>query len=199
MSISEELFEHSILEEQSDFRIHVGFQCGLYIVFETERAKQEIRKNDLRFTAAVEPGADFTTAEGWLCPIRRLGAKLIEFKPEKDVFRMTLAERGDYAERLVLRDFKGAVVVKDRVNQLKGRDIRIGDHAVQVKCDLRAGPREDGGTGNVFLEHRSMNFPKRMAKANQRTEALPEDEVNFLFSMGVTNGVERAEQRQPEA
>ena len=42
--------------------------------------------------------------------------------------------------------------ITDLPNQILGIDLMSGPIKIQVKCDFEGGPKELGGTGNLFLQ-----------------------------------------------
>ena len=49
-------------------------------------------------------------------------------------------------------------VIDDKALQIKGTDVIVQNTLhLQVKCDFAAGPRDHGGTGNLFLQTQECN------------------------------------------
>ena len=58
------LVEYGIQKEQSDIRVHVGFESEYIAIFETEKARQAIKEYDPYIAPTYVNGVK--TAEGWL-------------------------------------------------------------------------------------------------------------------------------------
>ena len=163
-----ELVEYGIQNEDSDLRVHVCPTVRRMYIYSTSAGVAAIETGKYEKAAAntLVDGAWIKTAEGYLVPPDDIDGCVNVTIPEwmaahfsKD---SSTTRKGALATRLVQRFCKegwfplpaGAIPVDDHRMQVSGIDlIIIGDRVkIQVKCDFRGGPRELGGTGNLFLQ-----------------------------------------------
>jgi len=63
-----------------------------------------------------------------------------------------------------------AELVDAQTLQVKGVDIQVSIN-IQVKCDYNGGPKERGGTGNLFLQVAECNPFKQYGELSKRPKA----------------------------
>lgn len=122
---------------------------------------------------------DIVTAKGYLAPLSHIsGVSEIVITPDlyrKYVIRNELPTgiKGTLAVEIVGGLLKKNLIplpvqfktIDDLVLQLKGTDIFINSSLhLQVKCDWRAGRKEYGGTGNLFLQTDECNPYKQFSE-----------------------------------
>ena len=172
-----ELYEYGIHTEKSDIRAHVSVVNRRVYVFETHKAIETISNKEYPKRYASQPGCNNEpTALGFIVPwkdipdIKEVEARgwrgWSEFRHE-----MTTSEKGNHAVQLVVRLMeigrfpmwlKNQSETQDTEIQIKGVDIIVRmNKLIQVKCDWSAGPKEKGGTGNLFLQIAESNPLKR--------------------------------------
>jgi len=173
-----ELFEYGIQLERSDIRVHVSPSTKCLYVFPTAEAQQLLdqRATEFKQVQAFQPGVKYPTALGRLVPPAAIPRLVIVHLPDCDwwaKFKPThgTSKKGSLAVKAVdwaLRNGKlplwvtGTKETQNIQNQIKGIDILLtGQWKIQVKCDWDAGPRERGGTGNLFLQSAERNPRKR--------------------------------------
>jgi len=166
------LFEHGIMADKSDIRCHVAPITRLVYTFQTHEMKRILSEpHGFKKRQADQPGVVGRTSEGWLVPIDQIpGVRRTIWKSEPwwdrfDALASTSA-KGRAAESVV-RDLLAlgriplwliANSSKDAGFQMQGRDYLCwGRWVISVKCDLRAGPVSDGGTGNLYIETAERN------------------------------------------
>lgn len=170
-----ELFEHGIQTENADIRCHVAPKTRLVFVFRTA----PLLDLDLEQYAvgwAGQPGVTYKTGKGYLVPFKDIpDLRILRWHsaPWWDAFSpdQLPQEKGrlavDVASEL-LRDgrfplWHGYAKDSDRLEvQHGGTDILLwGRWKIQVKCDYFAGPKDAGGTGNLFLQTAERNPLRR--------------------------------------
>lgn len=165
-----ELVKYGIQNEQSDIRAHVCVTVGRVYVYPTAAGIEAINTKRYRRVPVrthVGNGRQVVTAEGFLVPpshIRRcVSMEIPDRLMEKLAFRPedSTTAKGEKAVKAVtwfLRHggFPLSVhgeVIHDQDLQVDGLDIYVRLRAkIQVKCDYKGGPKEMGGTGNLFLQ-----------------------------------------------
>ena len=74
--------------------------------------------------------------------------------------------KGQWAVDIVKHSLKLGMVpfkfkvdeITDKDLQIKGKDIiAVNSFSIQVKCDWSAGPKEKGGTGNLYIQTHECN------------------------------------------
>ena len=173
------LFNHGILNEQSDIRAHVCVLALTVYAFPTiegvRAIERGIENNWLKPKKAWQPGVEYATADGYPVPwheirfIKRIPVDLEDLKE----FSLLLPteEKGKLAVNVVqncLKNgrfplFANGEVVNDVDMQIKGMDIYVrGNWKIQVKCDFKGGgDGKDGTTGNLYLQTHELNPLKK--------------------------------------
>jgi hypothetical protein len=166
-----DLYKYGIEEEQSDIRAHVSFRGRCVTVFRTEDILRLVTVNEYRHRPACQPGVNGPTAMGYLVPIVDVDPRYIltsevcpwdRFNDES----LDLGQRGKNAVAVVKAAIKNnqfpmwvcGIVETDKEIDIQGTDIVV--HArrrIQVKCDWLACPKENGGTGNLFIQTHERN------------------------------------------
>ncbi|HEV8525665.1 MAG TPA: hypothetical protein VGQ71_14315 [Terriglobales bacterium] len=156
---------YGIQTEKSDYRIHVSPKTRRIYVFPTDAGIRAIAGGQHR-KAVVHTGG-MPTAEGYLVPPRDIkGCRAISI-PD-DLLRALLAveagstsQKGNKAAQVACEMLRRGLIpivleARDATEfglQIDGVDITIdAKYSIQVKYDEAAGPREWGGTGNLFLQ-----------------------------------------------
>ena len=169
------LIEYGIFQYSSDYCIHVSpivTQC--LFIYKTKLMQELIKTNDFRTAVARQAyNGDFIiTAEGYLVPCDNKLIRTVKFPAPKNKYNenMSTGKKGELAVVIVMYCLKNAMIafefdvgeVKDKDMQILGNDvIAVSDFKIQVKCDWRAGSKEDGGTGNLFVQTKECN-PNRI-------------------------------------
>jgi hypothetical protein len=172
--MEQKLVEYGILQEQSDIRAHVSVVTKTVFVFKTEEVKK-ILPGKYRLVGASQPGISVKTAEGWLVPvgdipdIRQIKCNNYSWWDRFSDSDST-SEKGKKATKVVvflLR--KGQIPLWLSVREPEEKDIQISgvdiiitkNLRIQVKCDWRSGPKELGGSGNLFIQKAEIN-PRKL-------------------------------------
>jgi len=161
-----ELIEYGIFQYDSDYCAHVGFDVCMIFLYETEYMKNFILNNNFRTASAFQD--NIKTAQGFLIPWDKPDLIIISLPQlnKKYSFCSDTSIKGKWAVDIVKHSLKlGMVPFRFKVNeitdkdmQLKGKDIiAISSFSIQVKCDWKAGPKEKGGTGNLFIQTHECN------------------------------------------
>lgn len=172
-SISE-LVDYGIFNEISDYRLHVCPQAKRIYIFPTAAAREALAHKNYPKRPAYT--GTTLTAYGYLVPPADIPHCYV-IQPLPDFWKiatiredMTTSEKGNAAVMLVKAAFEGGLIpihlaveiVTDYNDQQGGLDVKVQGHArLQVKCDLRGGEKEAGGTGNLFLQVAEINLHKQ--------------------------------------
>lgn len=172
------LVSASILDEESDFRVHVGYKAQHIYVFSTLDGKKAYERADgiLPLKSGSQPGVGGKTFEGYPVPIGFIDDVQsilipIDIYQKFPIYReLTTTERGLRATCIVFEMLKRQLiklpivvnVIDDKDLQIRGTDIIVSSKLkIQVKCDYLAGERGFGGSGNLFLQKAECN-PRKM-------------------------------------
>lgn len=166
------LHRYGIEDEQSDIRAHVSLPGRSLLVYRTSDMVDLVRLKAYPERNATQPGVDFDTAKGWIVPIADIipmGAFIRSEHFPWDRWshnEMGCKEKGDMAVYCV----KAAIVnnrfplwVCGRTNadtelDIQGTDIIVSARRrIQVKYDHLAYPKNEGGSGNLFIQTRECN------------------------------------------
>jgi len=167
------LYKYGIEEENSHIRAHVSLPGRCITVFRTPDMWALIKTNHYHSVYASQPGVSRETAKGWLVPLEDIdtqwGCVLRTNKycwDKWDHEKMSLGERGVMAVHCV-RTFiiknHFPLWIHGKVNEdieldITGTDIIIDiKKHIQVKYDAKAYPREEGGSGNLFIQEYESN------------------------------------------
>lgn len=167
------LIDYGIQNENSHIRAHVCPIVRRVYVYPTACGMATIGSGDYPKVGGHQPGVNFITSEGYLVPpfdIQRCAAISINDGVwDALAFAETdsTSVKGRKAVRLVVGMLKHGLFpfpalaeeITDEDLQISGADILIKAGVVakegtiiQVKCDLKGGEAELGGTGNLFLQ-----------------------------------------------
>ncbi len=165
-----DLIEHGIQTESADIRCHVAPGTKLIFVFRTAPLR-DLNLESYSTGWASQPGVEYKTGKGYLVPIADI--------PDMRVIRTLITPWWEAFSRDQLPQEKGNLAVdvvsrllrvgrfplwyddardsEDVGVQRGGTDIVLREKWIQVKCDYDAGPKADGGTGNIFLQTAEVN------------------------------------------
>jgi len=165
------LYKHGIEEDESTYRIHVGFQAKVIYVFLTENGRKAAAELQ-REKYAGQPGVSYKTARGKAVPWQQIEG-CIEIPIPSDIhsqvncrMAQTTSVKGAKAVQVVKEMFLRGLIpisfhvaeVMEQDLQIKGLDMVVKSHVtIQIKCDYRCGSRHLGGTGNIFLQTHECN------------------------------------------
>lgn len=168
------LVQYGILQEASDYRVHIGYKTQFLFIFLTEAGRQAVRLAEFRNWKPLPASVDgrITTAMGYAIPMGMI-EDLKEILIPLDIHRRyTIHEfestttKGQKAVQITVEMLKAELIpipVKINTNsdesvQIEGTDIIINSFLrLQVKCDYKAGDKRRGGTGNLFLQTEECN------------------------------------------
>ena len=181
------LVKYGILDDKSDYRIHVGFHIGRVYFFLTENAKELIRRRKdegiYPIRHATQPGVNGSiTGSGWCVPWSHVDG-IKEIMIPKNILALEMidhnkdgtSKKGDKAIRVCKRMLNAgriplpmvALEVQDYEMQIAGSDLIIVQrtYSIQVKCDAPCGGNGSGRdpdtnlgwTGNLFLQRGESN------------------------------------------
>lgn len=172
------LVDYGIHKEDSDYRIHVCYKVMRVYIFPTKAGRSSAERCRLD---GVKPKqvytGDIVTALGYPVPLSYIDGlqwvfiplKIWQKYPIRD--EMSTSKKGALA-MVIVREMliKNIVPLPVQVNTVddKAIDIRGTDMIVvnstlrlQVKCDLPGGDRNEGGTGNLFIQIAECNPEQR--------------------------------------
>jgi len=163
------LIDYGIHEEDSYIRAHVCPIVKIIYVFKTQEVIKVLDKYPE--VPGRQPGISFPTAMGRLVPPN----DIFDIRPlywnsypwwESFNENDSTEKKGKLAVLVVTSIMKigrfplwfDAKEVEDINIDIQGTDIIVcGKWKIQVKCDFRAGPKELGGTGNLFIQTKECN------------------------------------------
>lgn len=146
------LVKHGIAEDESDYRMHVGFAHGKVYVFPTQ-AGQDVLNNGKQYKPfrASQPGVKIVTGTGYKVPWSDI-ADCMEVSVPAELIRQANCRRTDNpsakgrkAVFVASELFKRGLVrlplitqeIQDHDMQVKGKDlIIIARLSIQIKCDF---------------------------------------------------------------
>ena len=165
------LYEYGIFQYDSGYCIHVGFVTQMLFVYETETMRDAINNNRYMIRPAYQ--GSIKTAEGYLVPSNSEFITPVDLPPMKEEYKDRDADTSTKGKRALnvvswcLKDgripFRFHVdEITDKEMQIKGNDvIALGSFSIQVKADFLAGPKDKGGSGNLFVQVRESNPHKK--------------------------------------
>ena len=158
------LHNYGILNEESDYRIHVCFKPGYAYIFRTEAGRFVCASGEFQTRKAFQPGVNGATANGYIVPPNKIpGCEQVKI-PSDIMNKLRCAEtestsaKGDKAVLCAMSMLERGLFplsiktsfVKEEDIQRKGVDlIVISRTKIEVKCDYNGGT---GGTGNLYLQ-----------------------------------------------
>lgn len=170
-----ELFDYGIQTEQSDIRCHVAPGTRSIFVFRTADAIA-LLPGSYELRDAFQNGIKGRTAQGYIIPwkdvpdIRRVRWRTYPWW-EKFSQAQSTSEKGASAVWVASELLRSgrfplwvAAAESERLDlQIRGTDILLwGRWKIQVKCDWKAGDRDEGGSGNLFFQIAERNPLKRI-------------------------------------
>lgn len=166
---------YGIYQEHSDIRAHVSPVTKMVFAYRTKDMLEVIQQRKFKRREAYQDGVKWPTGYGLLVPYN------LAVNQKKIVYVLDFANRywwdnfsgswdtarkGKYAVsviRQIIIEGKFPLWIQpefktDVKTDIEGTDILVvGNWRIQVKLDQRAGPREKGGTGNLFIQTHEMN------------------------------------------
>lgn len=155
-------YNHGIINEGSDYRVHVCFGEQHMYIFKTIDGKAACESGKYRLVNARQRGVDFVTATGYIVPPMEITGckrgKIPDFiidhlQPNKDDDTSINGRKAEDCVMMMINNEKMripsiAYKVTDKQMQLSGVDILV-QAKIEVKCDFLGGV---DGTGNLFLQ-----------------------------------------------
>lgn len=170
---SSNLVPYGIQTEESDVRIHVCPIAAVVYLYQTQNGLRAIESGLYPLTSVYDDGIE--TAQGYLVPPNMI-VGCLGYKLRPDLWnaypfteQMDTSEKGDQAACLVAAALRKGLlglplpceIITERELQIAGVDLIVeAKLRIQVKCDLRGGERQFGGTGNLFLQIAEHNVQK---------------------------------------
>jgi len=164
------LVKHGIYQENVDLRIHVAVKTRRVYIFETHKGIKAIETG--KYPSRPVYTGNIVTAIGYIVPPDDIeGCRCVPI-PDNVLegiqfdIKDSTPKKGEKAERLANRMILMGLIPltisiassADQELQINGSDFEILQaRSIQVKCDWSAGPREYGGTGNLFLQIQECN------------------------------------------
>lgn len=164
MSGNTRLVQYGIFDESPDtIRIHVGYATGLIFVFKSGDAQTQLKRITYRERDTYTEG--IVTARGVAIPYDEIPnlrfyeiprdllsqSKVMMYSPTSDKGELAVT----IASKMIERGLIGLPITIKSVDniklQIKGVD-GTGEVITQIKMDWKAGPKERGGTGNLYLQ-----------------------------------------------
>ena len=164
-----ELIDYGIQNEESDIRLHVCVVAKQIWFFATRIGVEAVNSGKYRLVPVYTMG--ILTAEGYIVPPRDLNAEVrwipqfwldeIQFKKSESP-SIKGRKATEIAKRLILEGMcpldLAPKEATEKDMQIKGIDLIVTVNAkIQVKCDYDGGFKENGGTGNLFLQVKECN------------------------------------------
>lgn len=161
-----QLVNYGIQSEESDIRAHVSIATRHVYIYSTKLGLGIIAQPNGYRLVPVYTG-NIQTAKGYLVPPGDIpGCEHVSipddvFVDVKFSIRDNTSEKGRKAVLVVRQMLKRGLLpidlkveeIDDEAIQISGTDIIVSTKVkIQVKCDWKAGHRELGGTGNLFLQ-----------------------------------------------
>lgn len=158
------MFEFGILNEESDYRVHICFKEGCAYLFRTESGRRACQSGLFKKRQAFQQGVAGATAVGYIVPPTQIeGCKRVQvptaiIQDVKCVETDSTSAKGNKAVECVKRMFLLGLLpisidtkfIEEKDLQIKGVDIVvIAKTKIEVKCDFNGGLK---GTGNLFLQ-----------------------------------------------
>lgn len=169
--MNQQLIEHGIMQDESDYRVHVGFKVGRLYIFPTESGKKAVQSGRYPTTNAGQPGVNFITSEAVKVPWHEIkGCEEVEIPSA-----LLWAAKCKRSEDTSAKGKKALCIVKmmqqagllpipfavtevrEASMQIAGVDLATRPITIQVKCDFNCGAKEEGGTGNLYIETHECN------------------------------------------
>jgi len=167
------LVNYGILDEPRELiRLHVSPATRRVYGFTVGNMIDLLRRNEYSDGEASQRGTDIITGVGKLVPLGDV-PELKEYvipddwlKSLMDTKDKSTTDKGNAAVKaakgMLLRGIipisLSVMEVEDIALQIKGFDIFVNYKAhFQVKCDWKAGRREHGGSGNLFIQTQECN------------------------------------------
>lgn len=166
------LVDYGIADEQSDIRAHVTIPGRQIVVFKTADMQTLITQKKYPERKATQPGVKgLVTGVGVVVPIIDIESYCILkssiFPWDKYNYKaMSIVECGNAAVTVVKAAIRAnrfplwvcGIVTTDKEIDIQGTDIIVkATRRIQTKHDWGAYSREDGGTGNVFIQTKECN------------------------------------------
>jgi len=169
-----ELCKYGIFNYNATHCIHVGFKTAMLFVYDTEQMIAHINYKKDEFQPYQKAPAfqkSIQTADGFLVPYDLFFINAINIHSimvhypdnEKLIDESTKSKMSINIIKTALQNnmvnFQlKAREVTDKEKQIEGQDIIIVNNIIiQVKCDWYAGPKEKGGTGNLYVQTHECN------------------------------------------
>lgn len=173
-----ELVEYGIKQEDVDIRIHVSFVTNKVYLYKREDMLRIIDRYPIRSAFQKINRLKRETARGHIVPV--CVDEIIEIEMPLQIAQKHKCNwiddetrKGKCALNIVMEMIEMGVIQRqcneffqleanderDYEMQLKGNDIILTSRlpSIQVKCDYNAGPKAEGGTGNLFIQTHECN------------------------------------------
>lgn len=159
------LVNYGIFQEMADYRIHVCPYVQRAYCFPVEALKSFLQST--RFEERPVYTRGLLTAKGFIVPWQAVPdvqetpiptPTLAQHSISPDDSTSVKGEKAvliakDILERGLFKFSLNAIDVADLDLQISGQDITVNSKfTFQVKCDLKGGSKESGGTGNFFIQ-----------------------------------------------
>ncbi len=147
------LVQHGIAEDESDFRLHIGFGDGKAYLFPTTAGAEALQGDVSRHKPfhAMQPGVTMITGQGYKVPQSKIAGCQEVIIPPDLLARIACsceddpAVKGKKAVSLAVELLERGLIplplmaseIKQRDMQIRGRDLVITFRvSIQVKCDF---------------------------------------------------------------
>ena len=166
---------YGIQSEKTTHRIHVDFDGCCLFIYKTENGVKalpdpiepkegdDFEKGGYKIVCPPwlkEKDKNLATARGIRLPYENIiGCRIVEFPYSVNTEEMTTSQKGQKAVDAVVYFFKEGMIplhlniseVLDKADQIKGKDIDLGDIVIQVKHDIACKKR------GIFLQTHECN------------------------------------------
>jgi hypothetical protein len=165
------LVDYGIMQENSDYRVHVGYKSQHIYIFPTKSAVCLLSNNHNLKLRTVTTG-EIVTAKGYAVPISLIDG-INDILIPHNIYTnypiavgSTTSYMGTQATAITVEMLKCGLIplpletqiINEKSLQISGTDIIVHSTIkLQVKCDYRAGHKKHGGTGNVFIQVQEAN------------------------------------------
>lgn len=158
------MFNFGIMNEESDYRVHICFDEGFAYLFKTESGRNACQSGKFQKRQAFQQGVSGATAIGYIVPpdqiegCRRVLIPSAIIQDVRCVKTDSTSTKGNKAVECVKRMFLLGLLpisidtkfIEEKDLQIKGVDIVVvAKTKIEVKCDFNGGIK---GTGNLYLQ-----------------------------------------------
>ena len=170
-----QLVRYGILDEKTDYRIHVGVEAKIIYIFPTAAGREAVESGRYKMIPVHRQinGEKIQTARGCrVPPVHIEGLRQVPI-PDDIIARFPISRadgtsakgrnaeaivRAMISENLLLVPMRAVTNIDDPQAQIRGEDIKMTPPSIQVKCDYLAGRiLSDGTMDGLFMQTHECN------------------------------------------